>query len=393
MRILLVHYDELDTLGGVELLVRRLSGAFTGAGHPSGVVEIGAGWLPRRPLEGQVPIWRIAAASFPSVTRPRSWFAAARSTRQLRRVIREWGADIVHVQFPIGQSIPAVLAHCLPHRWPLAVTVHNSEIRVAPQADPRLVAWQRRLFARADAVTAVSASMLEDTRVRYPAVADKGRVIYNGIGEDWFGTDRPEAGRGADPGAFVLFVGRLHPMKGVDLLLRAWSDLAHAHPGLELRIAGDGPQRAELERLARDAGDRVRFLGALENAALRPLYRDAAAVVLPSRAEGFPLTLLEACACGALCVAAGVPGVTEILEHGRTGLVFAPGSSQALAGALSDALALEAAAAGAMRSAAARTIRERFTESAMVGRYLKLYSDLLARTARLGGSVHARGDR
>ena len=170
MRILLVHYDELDALGGVELLVRQLAEAFTEAGHPTGIVEMGDRWRGRRSLTGGTPIWTVGASSFPVWNRPRSWASAVRATLQFRRAIREWDAQIVHVHFPIGQSIPAVGAHVLPHGWRLAVTVHNSEIRVAPRSDPRVAVRPSPLFARPAVVRAVCVSVPLGALRRLPRV-------------------------------------------------------------------------------------------------------------------------------------------------------------------------------------------------------------------------------
>jgi glycosyltransferase involved in cell wall biosynthesis len=381
MRILLVHYDELDALGGVELLVRQLAEAFTEAGHPTGIVEMGGRWRGRRSLTGGTPIWTVGAASFPAWNRPRSWASAARATLQLRRAIREWDAQIVHVHFPIGQSIPAVGAHALPHGWRLAVTVHNSEIRVAPRSDPRVAVWQRRLFARADAVSAVSGSMLADTCRRYPGVQAKGVVIYNGIGEYWLEEPRPPArvvdrDRGRP---YVLFAGRLHPMKGVDILLRAWREIAQSEPGVELRLAGEGPEGTALKRMVEEWGlsAEVRFLGAVENRALKALYREAEAVILPSRAEGFPLTLLEASACGALCVGSDIPGIAEIIDEAKTGFLFPAGSVGALTERLRMVLHLGRGESARVRAAAYEKVKEHFMRPNMVGDYLQFYRDLL----------------
>ncbi|HQU16766.1 MAG: hypothetical protein B7Z66_11230 [Chromatiales bacterium 21-64-14] len=380
MKILLVHYDELDTLGGVELLVRQLAGAFTEAGHPTGVVEMGSRWRGRRPLTSAVPIWTIAAASFPTWARPRSWASAARATLHLRRAIREWGAEILHIHFPIGQSIPAVGAHALPHRWRLAVTVHNSEIRVAPQSDPRVGVWQRRLFARADVVSAVSGSMLADTCRQYPRVETKGVVIYNGIGEYWLEEPRRPVPRSGQ--AYVLFVGRLHPMKGVDLLLRAWREISGSLPGLELRIAGEGPDGPALRRMVQgwNLSGSIRFLGAVDNHALQPLYSEAEAVVLPSRAEGFPLTLLEASACGSLCLGSDVPGIAEIIADGRTGFLFPSGSPEGLSDKLRMMMGLDREVAFRIRSAAYQQVKERFTRPKMIAEYLDMYRGVLGTT-------------
>lgn len=382
MRILLVHYDELDALGGVELLIRQLAEAFTKAGHPTGVIEMGTCWRGRRTLTGGIPIWTVAAASFPQWTRPRSWASVTRSALHLGRVIREWGAEIVHVHFPIGQSVPVVCAHAFPHRWRLAVTVHNSEIRVAPRSDPDVALWQRRLFARADAVSAVSRSMLMDTCSQYSGVMDKGCVIYNGIGEYWFedqGRERPQSHTNQSSARpYVLFAGRLHPMKGADILLRAWVDVIREAPGRELRLAGDGPERATLKRMVQELGlsESVRFLGAIDNRELKPLYANAEAVVLPSRAEGFPLTLLEASACGSICVGSDVPGIAEIIDDGTTGFLFPTESVVGLSQRLISVLHLGTEETGRIRNSAYKKVRKHFTRQKMVEDYLQFYRRL-----------------
>lgn len=134
---------------------------------------------------------------------------------------------------------------------------------------------------------------------------------------------------------YMLAVGRLDPQKGFDILIRAFAMVAHEYPALELRIAGDGPERERLQRLATDAGvvARVWFLGRVPN--VRSLMSEAFAFVLSSRYEGFPNVLVEALASGTATVATDCrSGPREILKDGEYGLLVPCNDPVALAAGL-----------------------------------------------------------
>jgi L-malate glycosyltransferase len=382
MRILLFYFAELGGLGGVEVVVLNLARLFTERGHPTGIVELAPERKPKRVLQGEIPVWSVIAPSYPSIRRPRSWAALARATLQFQEVVTEFNPDLVNVHFPLAQSIPTVGAHFLPHRWRLVVTVHNSDIRVAPFDIPPIRVWQAHLFSRADWVTAVSHPLLEDTERLYPGLSAKAEVIYNWVGSAWF-QPIPQPSDGERK--FVLFVGRFHEVKGVDLLLRAWQSLAPHYPAVDLWLAGDGEDRRGLEQLARELGilGRVNFLGRKQQDELPQLYRSAQVVVLPSRREGLPLTLLEAGACGAVCVGTRIPGIPEILNDGTTGFLADPESPDSLVLAISRALDASPANASRMREQARRNVRQNFSEDKAIARYLDRFGALLGRSPRL----------
>ncbi|NSW54318.1 MAG: glycosyltransferase family 4 protein [Anaerolineae bacterium] len=139
----------------------------------------------------------------------------------------------------------------------------------------------------------------------------------------------------------VLAAGRLAPVKNHAALLRAFPAVLAREPAAVLLIAGEGPLRGELERLARSLGlaDRVRFLG------LRPdlpvLLRLARVFVLPSLQEGLPLVLLEAMAAGTPVVAAAVGGVPELVRDAGTGLLADPADPATFSAAIAALLADE----------------------------------------------------
>jgi glycosyltransferase involved in cell wall biosynthesis len=371
VRVLLFYFAELGGLGGVEVAVVTLAAALKQRGSAAAIVEIAPEQAPSRTLPNGIPVWTIAASSYPNRWRPRTWASFLRSTLQFQEVLRNFRPDLVHVHYPVAQCFPVIGANFLPHEWKLVVTVHNSDIRVAPFEAPALRAWQPRLFRRADALTAVSQSLLDDAIKLYGTAIKNPMVINNGVGQEWFALPLERQAE-AD---YILFVGRLHQVKGVDLLLRSWKAVAPGFPGTQLWLAGDGPERQNLETLARELGisDRVRFLGSKRLQELPFLYRNARVVVLPSRREGLPISLLEAGACGAICIGTRTPGIPEIIEEGRTGFLVKPESTEELSSSLARVFQLTPGQAEEMRRAARDRISTQFSMRQMIDNYVRLY--------------------
>ncbi|MBT2449150.1 glycosyltransferase [Streptomyces sp. ISL-43] len=133
----------------------------------------------------------------------------------------------------------------------------------------------------------------------------------------------------------VASVGRLAFEKGVDLLLDAWADSSPHHPGWVLRIYGAGVEEPALRAHAAELGveDSVEWMGSTDD--VLGALRGASVFAQASRAEGFPITLLEAMAAGVPVAAFDcAPGVREIVEHGEDGLLARLGNTMELAGQL-----------------------------------------------------------
>jgi glycosyltransferase involved in cell wall biosynthesis len=175
----------------------------------------------------------------------------------------------------------------------------------------------------------------------------------------------------------VLFVGRLVPYKGVDVLLEALTGL----DAMAL-IVGEGPLRARLEDQARTLGvaGQVRFLGAVDDDELAALYRACNVFVLPSvtRQEAFGVVQLEAMAAGKPVVSTDLgTGVGWVNRNGETGYVIPPRDARALRDALAHLLG-SAALQKSMGEAAAKRIRSSFTLERMIDDTLALYRDVNA---------------
>jgi glycosyltransferase involved in cell wall biosynthesis len=164
---------------------------------------------------------------------------------------------------------------------------------------------------------------------RLGADVSRVRTVYNGVDP----ADFP-AVAGEPDVPTISWAGRVDPIKDLETLLRAFSDVRRELPAARLRLFGSSPQGREayLERCRHLAGelgigDAVAFEGRVED--IRDAYAAGHVVVLCSITEGFPYTLIEAMTCGRACVATDVGGVTEAIAD--TGLVVAPRSSAALA--------------------------------------------------------------
>jgi glycosyltransferase involved in cell wall biosynthesis len=189
-----------------------------------------------------------------------------------------------------------------------------------------------------------------------------------------FGTmpDSPpvdRAGLGVPAGATLLLVlARLHPVKGIDIFLRALADI----PGLHAWIAGEGPERAGYERLSRELGlgERVRFLGWRNDR--KSLLAACDVVVLPSRYEPFGTVILEAWAMRRPLVATRADGARQYVQDGETGLLCAIDDAPGLAACLRR-VAADADLRRQLAEAGHRRYSEEFTREIVLGRLLAAY--------------------
>ncbi|MBV9212630.1 MAG: glycosyltransferase, partial [Actinobacteria bacterium] len=161
----------------------------------------------------------------------------------------------------------------------------------------------------------------------------KLHVVHCGLDAGLF--EPPDRSTRSSP-VEVLTVGRIVPVKGQSLLVRALADLTARGLDARLTVAGDGPGRGELERLAHDLGiaDRVALPGAVGQDAICDHYARADVFALPSFAEGLPVVAVEAMAMELPVVASRITGMPELLDEGHSGLMVTPGRADALTDAL-----------------------------------------------------------
>jgi glycosyltransferase involved in cell wall biosynthesis len=170
----------------------------------------------------------------------------------------------------------------------------------------------------------------------------------------------------------ILAVGRLIPIKGHAVLLRAFAAALPEAPDLELRIAGSGPLESTLHSLAAGLGieARARFLGLVQD--MRPEIEASSFVVVPSLGEGFGLVALEAMERSRAVIASGVGGLLDLVSDGETGLLVPPSDVDALARAI-VALACDPDRARRMGEAGRRRAEQEFSVERSVDRIERLY--------------------
>lgn len=227
---------------------------------------------------------------------------------------------------------------------------------------------RRRLQRRLDGLLAVSAFSASV----FPALAARTSIVFGGVRPDLF---RPDMTTRTHK---VVFVGRLLPHKGIDVLIEALPEF------VELDVYGrcySPHYRAILRELA--TSKKVTFYEDADDATIQHAYRSARMVVLPSvyqsrfgpaspRAELLGLTLLEAMACGTPVIASAVGGMPEIVQDGTTGYVVAPSNPAALKEAITK-LVTDDETWSAMSRAAAAEVRQHYTWDAVAERCLAAY--------------------
>ena len=298
----------------------------------------------------------------------------------LTRRLRDLRPQIVHTHTAKAGTLGRLAAR----RAAVPVVVHTFHGHVfdgyfGGAVSRGLVAVERRLALRTDAVVAVSDEIARDLVERYRiAPAAKVRVIPPGVDLAPFraaaaGDGRSTARRtlGIAPEARVVaWAGRMVPVKEPALALDVARRVAAAEPGVTLLLAGDGPLRAELQRSAPPC---VRFLGSVEDIA--SVHAAADVVLLTSRNEGAPVALIEAAAAGRPVVATRVGGVASVVDDGRTGTLVPSGDAAGLAAAVL-ALLRDPAQRRAFGAAAAPRAAERFSTERMLDDLRALYAEL-----------------
>ena len=259
--------------------------------------------------------------------------------RRLWRALRSGGATVMHLMANSGWSwhlfaVPAIVVARL-HGVPVVVNYRGGGAAAFLAAQHR---WVRPILARAQVLILPSRFLLE-IFARYGV---EGRIVPNVIDLDLFFP--PMAPRERSPAPHLVVTRHLEAIYDNACALRACARLVGAYPGIRLTIAGTGPERAALERLAHELGIQpcVRFVCQLSRQDVAELYRHADVMLNPSRAGNMPNSVLEAMASGVVVVSTDVGGVPYLIEDGRTGLLVAAGDDQAMAEAVARVCSDEA---------------------------------------------------
>jgi len=373
MRICLYSETALPKLGGQELVVDALARNLGELGHDVTV-------LAARPRKR----WQVDDSQLPyRVVRHWPLFSTHRFVgwyrHSLTRLYRSWPFDVLHCHsvYPCGY-LAALAGDTLPS--PVVVTSHGGDVREGNARLSKHGMGSRfdQAIRRADALVAISRFTADGFR-RLGANERQIVSISNGVELAALGktVERPQLLDNAiEPDHYVLFLGRLHRRKGVDVLLDALAQVP-ARGGVELVIAGDGDERAALEAQAvrMNVATRVRFVGRVAGAEKAYLVQHARALALPSRDwEAFPLVVLEAFAAGTPVIGTRIPGLGDLIEPGETGWLVEPESADSLANALKQTIYGNVTA---RMQANVRHVAEQHAWPLVAERYVKLYQRLV----------------
>jgi glycosyltransferase involved in cell wall biosynthesis len=323
VRILLANWNDRENphAGGAEIHLHEIFGRLARAGHTIDLVT--SGW------PGAAPAAELDGLHVQRVGGRHSYALRARAAMRRQLARRPYDVLVEDInKLPLFLPGLTRLPFCalVPHlfgatafreaSWPIAAVVWAAE-RPIPWAYRR--AWFQ----------AISESTRDDL-VRRGVPRERIEVIYPGVDAAWYAPD-PTVPRARAP--TFLYVGRLKRYKGVETALRALAEVRATRRDVVVEVAGQGDDRARLERLAQALGvaDGVRFLGFVDEAEKRRRLRQAWAVVFPSPKEGWGISNMEAAGCATPALASDSPGLRESVRDGETGFLVPHGDAHALA--------------------------------------------------------------
>ena len=246
--------------------------------------------------------------------------------------LHDWTYDLIHSHYWLSGLAGITLADAWqrPHvsMFHTLGEIKNRARRSEREPLQRLEA-ERRVVQQADRVICATTHERDFLVEYYGAHADCVAVVPAGVDVEQFRPgDQAAARRALDlpDGPLVLFIGRIEPIKGVDILLRAAVETEVAQPLTVLIVGGDAadPERRRLEALSRELGlaSRVLFRDAVRRADLPAYYQAADLCVVPSYYESFGLVAVEALACGIPVVATRVGGLQYTVRDGQSGYLI-----------------------------------------------------------------------
>lgn len=322
------------------------------------------------------PIEGVRVVQFPGRRRWYHWLKGLHlyiDYLRWRRIVREFGPDIVHVHYTDGGSRNRFYYNGVKR---LIVSTWGSDVVESPEfpLSEKQKAGVRALLARADVVTATT-RFLADVTARYCPPGKPTKIIPFGVGCDLF-TPKP---RPTDGTARIGFVKNLERKYGPEVLIEAMATIAASCPNARLIMCGKGPMAELLQGRVRELGlaDKVEFPGRLPHEQVVGLIQSLDLMVMPSTCqESFGVAAIEASACGVPVVATRVGGVGEAVVDGETGLLVSPGDAAALAEACISLIS-DPARRTAMGGAGRAFVLEHYQWYRNAAEMEKVYEELL----------------
>ena len=365
--------------GGIQTHAWDLAKALHAKGHPVTLLTGGA-FLSKETHIEQDGIRIVEVPFFPGRYLPGVSYLAEELAFNLR--VKGWVSrhhhafDIIHAQ---GRS--GYLLYQLPqiHRK-LVQTIHgHTGVEAATETqnlDARIHAffaqrWEKSSLRTLRKTIAVSQDLMQAVIKSRKISSQSIAVIPNGVA---FGENRPHAVSSEQTVDRFVFVGRLHPVKGLIPLIH---QIAKAPKKVYLDIIGEGPQRRELEKLIADLGlgVQVRLLGAFDNSAVQLLLPHYLGLVLPSVYESQGIVLLEANLHGIPVIASDLPAIRESITSGENGLLCNLSRPEEFTNAMIF-LQENRSLAKQMGKAGEKRVKEQYSWSKIADQTIELYHQL-----------------
>ena len=365
-----------DPIGGMQTHTYELSRALDLLGIQQTIVTTRPPTAPREEALGTYGRVIRLGLPIPRFRQFYSWQAA--------RLVPGLAADADMIHAHLGEDlaiVPLALRAARRHGQPLVLTIHTSvrhTLAVTSARSAVLKTVGGRLERRGEQAAHAIIALVPRVAalIRADGIATPIHVVPSGVVP---GRLEDAAGPTHDPlepipRPRVIFVGRLHPQKHVDVLVRA----AARMPGVSVVLVGDGPERPGLERLANQLRftRRVHLLGFVPHGQVASLLGASDVLAMPSRYEELGTALLEGMQAGLPIVASATGGIPQVIEHGRTGLLVPPGDPEALAAALMRILR-DRTLAARLGDAASREAAK-YDWSHLARRVLRVYERVLA---------------
>jgi glycosyltransferase involved in cell wall biosynthesis len=381
MKVLHAIPTYLPVIGGAEINVHNLAKFSKALDIDSTILTYNMvhRWNPQRVLEttrdGDIPVIRIPAVRpYPNVKYVRAILPLLAGTHVLPLTgIRCYfdEADLIHLHDEIDLSMAIAGRRS---RVPRIYHIRTLTVRIQSY---RRVPLRRWILTSSAAKFICNSNASADEMMSLGVASDQVVVIPNGVDTSIFA---PNADRARSSNR-LLFVGRIEYGKGLHVVFDAMRKVTSP---LELTVVLSWvSDQAYYRRLRRQANDLERetehqivWKQRLSPEELAREYRAATVFVCPSLREAFGNVNVEAMSCGTPVVASRVGGIVDIITHGLDGLLFAPGDSEELAGAL-NALFVSPGARSELSANGLNTIRERFAWNIVAMRTVEAYNDLL----------------
>jgi glycosyltransferase involved in cell wall biosynthesis len=367
----------IDSLnwGGAETLLADFA-----AGAPTAGIDLSVGYLQEVNGSPSAAALRIRGVE-PELVGVRK-LLDVESAWRVRRHVARVRPDLLHTHLGAADVHGTMAARSL--RIPSVSTIHvvapptMHELARREAARVRLMAAARRHGSQR--VIAVS----EAARGAYLRAgldqASRVVTVHNGIAARAAERSRAQLRRELgilDDAPVVAMISVLRDGKGHDIAFDAVAHLRERHPGLRLLVVGDGPARRSIEALAQPLGDAVVFAGFRGDVV--DILAASDALLLPTRMDAFPTSLLEAASVGLPVVATAVGGIPEIVDDGRTGLLIDSPPTSAAIGRAVGRLLDDPALRRRLGSAARERFQTCFTADHWALRCRQIYDEILGR--------------